>query len=76
LSQQQRANLSCLGQAAAAGKVAAGLLTGAYEATRFKAKPTLSRLESLEVLTAGDAGAAEAAIATAAGLAVGTTLTR
>lgn len=63
-------------QAAAAGKLAAGVLTGAYEATRFKAKPTLSTLESLAVLTPGDAGAAEAAIATAAGLAAGTMLTR
>jgi hypothetical protein len=63
-------------QAAAAGKLAAGVLTGAYEATRFKAKPTLSKLESLAVLTPGDAKAAESAIATAAGMAAGTMLTR
>lgn len=34
--------------------MAAGLLTGAYEATRFKAKPTLSRLHWLEVRTGFD----------------------
>lgn len=63
-------------QAAAAGKVVAGLLTGAYEATRFKAKPKLSKLESLAVLTPGAGNAAQSAIDTAAGLAAGTTLTR
>jgi leucyl aminopeptidase len=65
----------CL-KAAAAGKLAAGVMTGAYEATRFKAKPTVSELKSLAVLTAGDAQAAESAIATAAGMAAGTMLTR
>jgi hypothetical protein len=63
-------------QAAAAGKLAAGVMTGAYEATRFKAKPTVSELQSLAVLTPGDAQAAEAAITTAAGMAAGTMLTR
>jgi hypothetical protein len=31
--------------AAAAGKVANGIVNGAYEATRFKSKPNLSLLE-------------------------------
>ena len=63
-------------QAAAAGKLAAGVMTGAYEATRFKAKPTVCRLQSLAVLTPGDTQAAESAIRTAAGMAAGTMLTR
>ena len=63
-------------QAAAAGKVAAGVLTGAYEATRFKAKPKLSPLESVQVLTAGDAGRANAAMDAAAAFAAGTGVAR
>ena len=51
-------------------------MTGAYEATRFKAKPTVSQLRSLAVLTPGDAQAAESAIKVAAGMAAGTMLTR
>lgn len=64
------------GQAAAAGKVAAGVLTGAYEATRFKAKPKLSPLESVQVLTPGDAGKAKAAMSAAAAFAAGTGVAR
>lgn len=63
-------------KAAAAGKLAAGVMTGAYEATRFKAKPTVSELQSLAVLTPGNAQAAESVIKTAAGMAAGTMLTR
>ena len=61
-------------QAEAAGKVAMGALTGAYEATRFKNKPPKAHLESLAVLGAG--GGAEAAIKRAAALARGNILAR
>lgn len=63
-------------QADAAGKVAAGILTGAYEATRFKAKPKLSLLESIQILTPGDKAAAEKSIRAANGFASGTGLAR
>ena len=57
-----------------AGKIAAGALTGAYEATRFKNTPAPAQLEALAVLGAG-AGAA-AGIKRAAALARGNILAR
>jgi hypothetical protein len=63
-------------QADAAGKVAAGIFTGAYEATRFKAKPKLSNLESIQILTPGNATSADSAIRAAKGFASGTGLAR
>ncbi|KAK9843719.1 hypothetical protein WJX81_003551 [Elliptochloris bilobata] len=68
------ASLPSDGMAEAAGKVAAGALTGAYEATRFANKPPDARLESLAVLGAG--AGAEAAIKRAAALARGNILAR
>lgn len=60
--------------AAAAGKVANGIVNGAYEATRFKTKPNLSTVESVELLFGGDAAAA--AIERGQALALGALLTR
>ena len=64
--------------AAAAGGVAHGLLSGAYESTRFKTKPTPSPLKSAALLLrgGGDAQAASAAVARGAALARGALLTR
>lgn len=57
-----------------AGKIAAGALTGAYEATRFKNTPAPAQLEALAVLGAG--AGAEAGIKRAAALARGNILAR
>lgn len=60
-------------QATAVEKIAVGALLGAYEAVRFKNKPTASPLKSVDILTAGDAAAA---IARAQGVAKGVLLSR
>lgn len=61
--------------AAAAGKVANGLLNGGYESTRFKTKPAKPTLEKVELLFAGGADAA-AAVARGSALAKGAIFTR
>lgn len=66
--------LTCWAQAAVAGKVAAGALTGAYESIRFKNKTPGAALESLAVLGAG--GGAKAAIGRSVALARGNVLAR
>ncbi|KAL4421979.1 hypothetical protein ABPG77_011002 [Micractinium sp. CCAP 211/92] len=60
--------------AEAAGKLANGLLLGAYESTRFKTKPNLSSLETVDLLFGGDAAAA--AIERGRALALGALLAR
>lgn len=62
-------------QAAATGRLASGVLTGAYEATRFKEKPSVSPLERVEVLGLGEP-AANAFLAEAKAYACGTTVAR
>ena len=56
-------------------RLATGVLTGAYEATRFKEKPSLSPLERVEVLGLGEP-ASNAFLAEAAAFASGTTVAR
>ena len=51
------------------------MLTGAYEATRFKEKPSLSPLERIEVLGLGQP-ATNAFLAEAKAYACGTTVAR
>ena len=63
-------------KAAAVGKVTVGVLTGAYEATRFKEDAKLSPLASVEVLGLAEAKAAAPAVSEGAALAAGTMLAR
>ncbi len=58
------------------GKVTFGVLTGAYEATRFKEDAKVSPLESVEVLGLAEGDAATPAVTTGAALAAGTMLAR
>ncbi|PSC76746.1 aminopeptidase family isoform B [Micractinium conductrix] len=61
--------------AAAAGKMAGGVVNGAYESTRFKSKQApATTLDNVDLLFGGDAAAA--AIARARALALGALLTR
>jgi leucyl aminopeptidase len=62
--------------AAAAARVATGALNGAFESTRFKAKPGLSPLAGVELLFAAGAPGAAAAVARGEALARGALLTR
>ncbi|KAL4431101.1 hypothetical protein ABPG75_006357 [Micractinium tetrahymenae] len=66
--------LAAADAAEAAGKVTNGLLGGAYESTRFKTKPNLSSLETVDLLFGG--AAAAAAIERGRALALGALLTR
>lgn len=51
-------------QAAAAGRIANGVVNGGYESTRFKTKPTPSPLASVSLLLGGTNNAeVEAAVA-------------
>ena len=52
------------------------LLTGAYEATRFKNKPAQSHLASAALLGLGTGSELDAAVARGAGLAKGVTLAK
>jgi hypothetical protein len=63
-------------QAAAAEKLALGLQTGAYEATRFKSKPPQGHLAGAALLGLGAGPELDAAIARGAGLAKGITLAK
>ena len=69
-------NVALPNLAQVAEKVTLGLLTGAYEATRFKNKPTKATLQSVELLGLGAGEGVEAAIARGAGLAKGVTLAK
>ncbi|CAG9467562.1 unnamed protein product [Pedinophyceae sp. YPF-701] len=55
--------------------VTLGVLNGAYESTRFKAKPTLSKLESLAVCV-GKSAEADAAVANSTAFAKGCTMAK
>ena len=57
-------------------KVTIGVLLGGYEATRFKNKPTLSVLQSLEILAVKQGGDATAAITRGEAFARGAILAR
>jgi len=60
-----------------AGRIANGILNGAYESTRFKSKPNLSILESIELLFLGASSTAAAdSIAHGVAMARGALLTR
>lgn len=63
-------------QGAVAEGLALGLLTGAYEATRFKSKPTTSALRSADLLLGAGGTEADAGIARGAALAKGVLLAR
>ena len=58
------------------GKIAAGVLLGGYEATRFKNKAKTSPLQTVEVLSIGSGVDTDSAIAQAKALARGTVLAR
>lgn len=60
----------------AAGKIANGIVNGAYESTRFKTKPTPSTLESVQLLFTGSGSATDASIAHGVAMARGALLTR
>ncbi|KAH7617985.1 putative Leucine aminopeptidase 1 [Nannochloris sp. 'desiccata'] len=62
-------------KAAVAGRIANGIVNGAYESTRFKNKPTPSTLEAVELLFPSGAGA-DASIAHGVAMAKGALLTR
>lgn len=61
---------------AAAGRVANGIVNGAYESTRFKTKPTLSSLESVELLFCKNNDAATKAMTRNIDLGLGALMTR
>eukprot|EP00884_Botryococcus_braunii_P010304 jgi/Botrbrau1/19275/Bobra.0073s0022.1 len=63
---------------AAVGKIAAGLRLGGYEATRFKNKPTVSPLQSVEIVVPGavDEALFTTAVQQSIALASGTLLAR
>lgn len=62
-------------KAGAAGKLANGIVNGAYESTRFKTKPTPSLLENVDLLFMGNPNSASS-IAHGVALARGALLTR